>query len=180
MLSCCLGTSFWYPILFRSKDTLKHCRLTLSSSEEVVMGTAPSSVWNYLGKEVQSHTFPQSLVWHLSFFFLLLQWLNPGLICHTWKERIFRTSSQALQLSPQLPMWFLQLMNSGHIANTIAMAGNSAPTSLKTLRCFRSPSSSLPLLKRACVTACKESIVQETSRLALAVHIHHTSFTMRS
>lgn len=77
-------------------------------------------------------------------------------------------------------MWFLQLMDSEHIANSITMAGNSAPNSLKMLRCLRSPSSSLPLLKRACVTACKESRVQETSRLALAVHIHHTRFTMRS
>lgn len=146
MLSCCLGTSFWYPTSFRSKDTLKECSLKLSSSEEVVS----SFQCLKLSRKGNTKSYVSSICGLTSFFFLFfLQRVNPGFICHTWKEGIFRRSSQVLQLSPQLPMWFLQLMDSGHVTNSIAMAGNAAPTSLKMLRCLRSPSSSSSTVKKS-------------------------------
>lgn len=141
------------------------------------MGTAAFSVWNCLGKEIQSHTFPQSVVWHLSFSFHFFRGWTLDSFPHLKRRDLQKTIITPTTHSSAPNVISLA---DGFRAYCKQYHSNSAPTSLKMLRCLRSPSSSPSLLKRACVTACKESRVQETSRLALAVRIHHTRFTMRS
>lgn len=46
-----------------------HWKSAASSSLLLKRLWAVFSVWNSLGKEIQSHMFPQSVVWHLSFSF---------------------------------------------------------------------------------------------------------------
>jgi len=108
---------------------------------------------NHLGKEIQSNTFfsihgltPSLLI---SFSAVAEPWAH---LPHLKRRDIHKIIITPTTTSPQLPVWFLQLMHSGHIANSIATAGNSAPTPSEMLMCLRSPSSSLPLLKRTCIT----------------------------